>query len=154
MRLSIVGWVSVAAVGVLVVAGAVAGPRAVVVVAAIAGGAVLVWRLSRCPHSGPLGLQPPVTNPDGTRTPAMWFCDRCGKSWPAGFEHDAHVVTRFVGYDESKAASAAKRAEELSRQQRALALKRAGYGAGRRARAARTPADVVPMANVRQFMNK
>jgi hypothetical protein len=150
-----VGWVSAAAVSVLAVTAAIAGPRAVVLVVAIAGGVVLAWRLLRCSHSGPLGLQPPVTNPDGTRTSAMWFCDRCGKSWPAGFDQHAHVVTRFVGYDESKATGAAKRAEELSRQQRVLALKRAGYGAaGRRTRAARPAADVVPMANVRQFMNK
>jgi hypothetical protein len=149
-----VGWMSAAAVSVLAVAGAVAGPRAIVLLLALAGGAVLAWRLSRCPHSGPLGLQPPVTNPDGTRTPAMWFCDRCGKSWPAGFHHEARVVTRFVGYDESKATGAAKRAEELSRQQRALALKRAGYGGARRARTTRPAADVVPMANVRHFMNK
>ena len=153
MRLSMVGWVSVAAVGVLAVVGAVAGPRAVVVVAAVAGGAVLVWRLSRCSHSGPLGLQPPVTNPDGTRSPAMWFCDRCGKSWPAGLEHDTHVVARFVGYDQSKASGAARRADELGRRTRAMALKRAGYSAGRHPSTVRPSADVVPMANVRQFMN-
>jgi hypothetical protein len=154
MRLSVVGWVSAAAVSVVAVVGAVGGVRGVVILAVVAGGAALAWRLSRCSHSGPLGLQPPVTHPDGTRTPAMWFCDRCGKSWPAGFEQEAHVVRRFVGYDESKAAIAARRAEELSRQQRAMALKRAGYGAGRRARTPRPSADVVPMANVRHFMNK
>ena len=94
----------------------------------------------RCAHPGPLGLMPPVTLPDGSRTTAQWFCDNCGKSWPANFEREHRPVPRFAGYDESKAASAAKRADDLYKRQHAMAVKRAGYTV--RQEVAARPADV------------
>ena len=117
--------------GVLIVAGAL-GAAAVAsamwssVVAGALVVAVLVWQLAKCRHAGPLGLLPPLVNERGESVPARWYCDTCGKSWPAMFEHDTQPVPRFTGYDQSKAAAAAKRAVELEARTRALALKRAG----------------------------
>ena len=90
----------------------------------VAGVTALTWR---CRHAGPLGLLPPTTNADGTRTSPRWYCDACGKSWPAVFDRTQHPVRRFEGYDESKAVEAARRADELYRKQHAIARKRAGY---------------------------
>jgi hypothetical protein len=84
------------------------------------------WQFGKCHHAGPLGLLPPTTQSDGSTVPARWFCDACGKTWPASFEHDQRPVPRFHGYDPTKAVNAAKRAEDLARRQRALAVKRAG----------------------------
>lgn len=109
-----------------------------------------VWYFGRCRHPGPLGLLPPTADEAGGQQPARWFCDRCGQSWPAGFERERTPIYRFAGYDPSKAVAAAKRAEELERKQRELAVKRAGQ-AGRmiRARQAVEPldatAEVVPI---------
>jgi hypothetical protein len=114
--------------------------------------AMIVWRLGHCRHPGPLGLQPPITNADGTRTEAHWYCDHCGRSWPAAFEHEARVVRRFDGYDQTKAFDAARRAEELTKRQRHLALRRAGLEPIRQARPRQNPAEVVPLAHVRQFV--
>jgi len=109
---------------------------------------VAVWRSAWCRHPGPLGLLPPLNNADGTRSPAQWFCDRCGKAWPAAFEREHSPVPRFDGYDQSKAPDAARRAQELERRQRALALRRAGLVPSRR-RAGRE-AEVVPIMQLRQ----
>jgi hypothetical protein len=84
------------------------------------------WQFGKCHHAGPLGLLPPTAQTDGSTVPARWFCDACGKTWPASFEHDQRPVPRFHGYDPTKAVNAAKRAEDLARRQRALAVKRAG----------------------------
>ena len=97
---------------------------AVLTFAGVAAVTALTWR---CRHSGPLGLLPPTTNADGTRTAAQWYCDACGKSWPAVFDRSQQPVRRFEGYDESKAVDAARRADELYRKQHAIARKRAGY---------------------------
>jgi hypothetical protein len=86
----------------------------------------LVRRVLVCRHPGPLGLLPPVADGEGGRTPARWYCDTCGKSWAAGFKQEARVIQRFTGYDESKAVASAKRADELERRQRSLAVGRAG----------------------------
>jgi hypothetical protein len=88
--------------------------------------AMLVWQITRCRHSQPLGLLPPIVNERGETVPPRWYCDDCGKSWPAVFEHGPGPVQRFSGYDQSKATAAAKRADELADRTRALALKRAG----------------------------
>ena len=93
----------------------------------VIGAAAMAVPTFRCSHPGPLGLLPPITLPDGSRTPAQWFCDNCGKSWPANFEREQRPIPRFEGYDESKAASAAKRADDLYKRQHAMAVKRAGY---------------------------
>jgi hypothetical protein len=93
---------------------------------ALTAAGIVVW-LSRCHHRQPLSLLPPIVDEHGVRTPAKWYCADCGKSWPAGFEHERVApVRRFSGYDQSKAALAAKRADELAERQRELAIKRAG----------------------------
>src|SRR4051794_14500673 len=96
----------------------------------LALGSVIVgafaWRLSVCPHDGPLALLPATTDLNGTPLPPRWFCDRCGATWEANFEKEHTPVRKFTGYDESKAVTAAKRAAELAERQRALALQRAG----------------------------
>jgi hypothetical protein len=93
--------------------------------------AALVWQMTRCRHSQPLGLLPPLVNERGEAVPPRWYCDDCGESWPAVFEHGPAPVQRFKGYDQSKAATAAKRADELSARTRALALRRAGLNSAR-----------------------
>ena len=116
--------------------------------------ALASWKLGFCHHPGPLGLMPPVTNADGTRTQAQWFCDQCGRSWPAEIGGELRLVRRFDGYDQTKAIDSARRAEELTKRQRALALKRAGFEPNqppRRARLQAQPAEVVPIAQVRHF---
>jgi hypothetical protein len=112
--------------------------------------AAAAWRLGHCHHPGPLGLLPPVTNADGTRTEAHWYCDRCGRSWPAHIGGEQRVVRRFDGYDPSKAADALRRAEELRRRQQHLAMRRAGLVSKRRLRP--DAAEVVPIAHVRHFV--
>jgi hypothetical protein len=114
--------------------------------------AVAGWRLVPCRHPGPLGLLPPRHDGDA-EVPARWFCDKCGRSWPAQFERDHHPIYRFAGYDPNKAKAAARRADELLRQQRALAVRRAGLAVRRadtRARRAES-ADVVPILDGRRF---
>ncbi len=111
---------------------------------------VVVWRSAWCRHPGPLGLLPPVTNADGTRSTARWFCDRCGKTWPAAFERDQTPILRFDGYDQSKAPHAARRAQDLERRQRHLALRRAGLAPNRRRSDHGREADVVPIMSLRQ----
>ncbi len=116
-------WAGAAAAAITV---AIVAPMAfAAAVAAAAGGAVLYW-LGRCRHSGRLGLLPPTTNADGTRTPARWYCDNCGRSWPAGLEHDSTPVVRFTGYDQTKLPAAARRAAALEKQLQSLAVRRAG----------------------------
>ena len=97
----------------------------------------------KCRHSGPLGLLPPVEGPDGERLPARWFCDRCGKSWPAGLERDHAPIPRFTGYDPTKAVRAARRAGELEASQRKLALRRSGSERPAVAVARKRPATLV-----------
>ena len=113
------------------------------------------WQFARCRHSGPLGLLPPMHDETGALVPARWYCDRCGNSWPAVFERDQQPITRFAGYDESKAPAASRRADELARRQRALAMRRAGIATGlsaeRRAAARPDPAEIVPIAKRRRF---
>lgn len=149
-------WVWVAAAGFALLAVALVSPglRFLGLVGAGLALAAAGWRLSRCAHPGPLGLLPPVTNPDGTRTAPHWFCGACGKSWPTSFEHDQRPVPRFEGYDETKAAQAARRAEELEKRQRALAVRRAGLAVSRRSAAVGPVAQVVQMNRARRFGSK
>lgn len=93
--------------------------------------AMLVWQATKCRHRQPLGLLPPVLDEFGERVPARWYCDECDKSWPATFERGHAPIPRFSGYDQSKAAAAARRAAQLEERTRALALKRAGFDAAR-----------------------
>ena len=97
---------------------------AVVLIAGL--GVAAVWWFGRCHHPSPLGLLPPTTGADGTRQPPRWFCGACGASWVAEFDRDREPIRRFDGFDGSKAEHAARRADELERRQRALAVRRAG----------------------------
>lgn len=109
----------------LVLAAVMLGTTWSTVVFGAAASGVAGWCF-KCHHPGPLGLLPPVDEANGDRTPARWYCDRCGHAWPAGIDHGKPPVQRFTGYDESKAIGAAKRADELSVRQRDLAVRRAG----------------------------
>lgn len=117
----------------------------------------IAWRLSLCPHPGPLALLPATRDLDGTPLPARWYCDACGQSWEAHFEREHTPVPKFTGYDESKAVHAAKRAADLADRQRALALQRAGLRpAAKKAKPVlREPAHasdtVVPIGQGRRF---
>jgi hypothetical protein len=99
---------------------------------------VLAWRLSVCPHDGPLALLPATHDMNGTALPARWYCDACGESWAANFEKAQTPIRKFTGYDQTKAVSSAKRAAELAERQRALALQRAGLRPAATASAMRT----------------
>jgi len=121
----------------------------VVVALALAGFGL--WRFGRCHHPAPLGLLPPRTDDDGAQLPARWFCDACGKTWPAVFERGRQPIRRFEGYDQSKAVSAARRAKDFARRQRALALRRAGFETRRQPKVRRGAAEVVAMGQVRRF---
>lgn len=114
------------------------GSRAIGVLALLGVGVFVVSYLFRCRHASP-GLLPPITNTDGSRVSARWCCHECGKTWPATFEHDTRPIQKYSGYDESKAIAAARRADQLSRQQRGLAVRRAGT--------ARRPRPVSPLAS-------
>jgi hypothetical protein len=108
-------------------------------IVACAAAAGLLWLCSQCRHSGPLGLLPPVLLADGTRTPAQWFCSACGKSWPAGFDHDRTPVVRYAGFDQTKAPAAARRASVLEKKMQELAVRRAGTRARTPAARSATP---------------
>jgi hypothetical protein len=118
----------------------------------------LAWRF-RCLHRGPLSLLPAVTDFMGEKLPARWYCDRCGRSWPAQFEHETRPVQKFVGYDEKKASMAIERAQMLEDQRRSIAMQRAGLRRAarivRRRRGAGGTSDpnhpnVVPISDVRR----
>jgi hypothetical protein len=113
--------------GVVVIA--VVAPR---LGAVLLGGAVIMtglWLLTRCRHPGRLGLLPPSLLPDGTRTQAQWYCDACGKTWPAAFKHEQTPIVKYAGFDQSKAPAAARRAADLERRRQAAAVRRAGIAA-------------------------
>jgi len=126
-------------------------------VPALVGLAALAWRF-RCLHSGPLSLLPAVTEFTGEKLPARWYCDRCGRSWPAEFLHETRPVQKFVGYDEKKAGLAIERAQMLDDQRRSIAMQRAGLRQTRIVRRRRvvngaaepTHPNVVPIGDVRR----
>jgi hypothetical protein len=143
-------WFLVGAAGVgLGLALATMGPAILLgAVMAVAGAGVL-YSLSRCHHGGPLGLLPPTTSSDdGARTPARWYCDQCGQSWPIGLEHDRRPIVRFSGYDETKLPAAARRAAALYRQRQSIAVRRAGQSA-RRVSTPVPPSNVTSIAKRR-----
>jgi hypothetical protein len=130
-----------------------AGGRAGGLIIAGSLAALAVWRFGRCHHPSPLGLLPPIVNADGTREPARWFCERCGMTRPVMFERESQPILRYIGFDQSKASDAARRALELTKQQRVLALRRAGIGPARRPRVPQQPdaAEVVSIRQGRRF---
>lgn len=117
-------------------------------IGAAAGLAILIasaWRLSGCRHPGRLGLMPPVRNPDGSRTVAQWYCDACGRSWPANLEQPRRIVQKFAGHDEQKASDAAQRADALAARRRQDAVARSGVPPP-----GSTPRKVVPIRTERR----
>ena len=126
-----VAWAAVAVAGAVL---AVAVPMAFVSTVAVVAGGVILYRFGRCHHGARLGLLPPTTAADGARLPARWYCDSCGRSWPAGLEHDRSPVVRFSGYDQSKFPAAARRAAAFEKQRQSLAVRRAGLVTPRIAR--------------------
>jgi hypothetical protein len=135
--------------GVSVVLGAivlaVVAPTVFLVMAGLGAAVAFFAWFGRCHHTGGLGLLPPVTDADGSRQPARWYCDSCGRSWPADLEHERRPIVRYSGYDETKLPAAARRAAVAERQRQTLAVQRAGI-AGRRAD--RAPAAPASAANV------
>jgi len=118
-----------------------------VALAAVAGAALVGgawWMVGRCHHSDRLGLLPPTTLADGSRVPARWYCDGCGKTWDAAFDRDTAPVVKFSGYDQTKAPAAARQAADLRERQQAAAVKRAGY-VTRRAIGRPKTADATPL---------
>lgn len=105
---------------------AVIAPMIVLAAAAAGGVVTFFYWLGRCHHRGPLGLLPPTTGDDGVRRPARWYCDTCGRSWPANLEPDRTPIVRFSGFDQSKLPAAARRAAALDKQRHSLAVRRAG----------------------------
>jgi len=130
-------FLAVAAVAVFVPGGA----RVIGVLAITGLGVYAISQMLRCRHPSP-GLLPPVTAADGSRVGARWCCHECGKVWDAAFEHGARPIQKYSGYDESKAIASARRAENLTRQQRDLAVRRAGLGG--RGRAVTPQASAAP----------
>jgi hypothetical protein len=120
-------------------------PTAIAVLAAV--GILAAWRLSRCRHRGPLSLLPSLKHADGSTTPARWWCSRCDRSWPANVDLKPRTKSRFEGYDQTKAATAAKRAGELERKATAAAVARAGL-TPRKRKTTKTLAPVLPMPKV------
>lgn len=121
-KITAIGVALVAVVGALRIPGLPWEGLVAVVVAA----GVMAWRVSLCPHAGPLALLPATTDLDGSPLPVRWYCDDCGRAWAANFDKDSTPVKKFTGYDESKAVTSAKRAAEHAEQQRHSAMKRAG----------------------------
>jgi hypothetical protein len=95
--------------------------RIAVVAAAVA---VLVCAF-RCRHPHP-ALQPALQDESGERHQAHWYCDDCGRSWPAAFERERAPVLKYAGFDQAKAPEAERRARLLDVRRRELALDRAG----------------------------
>lgn len=115
----------IAAVGVIV--GLWSAPRDLWMgLTVIVGSLTFAAWLWRCPHHGPLALLPATTRMDGTPDPARWFCQDCGKTWPANFDKTTEPIQKFTGYDEAKAVQSAQRAKDHEDRQRKLALARGG----------------------------
>jgi hypothetical protein len=139
-----------AAVGAVALAAlAVTAPMLLLGTAGIAAAFTLIYVLGRCRHAGPLGLLPPTTGSDGIRTPSRWYCDACGRSWPANLEPDRAPIVRFSGFDQTKLPVAARRAAALDRQRHSLAVRRAGLAAAHRSVAVTAPANVTSISEHR-----
>lgn len=112
-------------VGAAVLAAALPGRVLIGAGSVLAVGAACAW-LGRCRHAGRLGLLPPVRDADGVMQSARWYCDACGRSWEAHFDHDRRPVVRYAGYDQTKLPQAARRAAQHERRRQAMAVQRAG----------------------------
>jgi hypothetical protein len=149
---AIVGGVSGAA------AAAWAAPAEAMIVMGSAVVAASCWFGSRCHHSGPLGLLPPVIDRDGSRIGSRWFCDACGRSWPAGLERATAPVVKYAGFVQSKAPLAARRAANLAKKTQEMAVRRAGLTSTRavtlRVAAAPAPSTIVSIQQWRRAAMK
>ena len=127
------------------------GARSLMILTAASAVAAVVYSLGRCHHPAP-GLLPPTTGVDGAHVPARWFCADCGKTWATGFDnHETRPVVRYSGYDESKLVTAARRAEQLARHRRELAVRRAGIAGRPRKAGSTVTADVVAISRGRRL---
>ena len=98
-------------------------------IAGVVAFGVLGWLVSRrCTHRYAT-LLPPVRDGNPERDHARWYCDRCGRTWDAGFEATTRPRVIYNGFDEQKAVQAAIRADANDKQRRRLATQR-GAGAG------------------------
>lgn len=86
--------------------------------------AAAVAAMSGCRHPGPLGLLPAVLGEDGKRRPERWYCPSCGRTFPTVDYRGAAPVQRFEGYDQTKAVEAARRADDIGKRQRQIAMER------------------------------
>jgi len=111
-------------IGALTAVGWIAG--GVLLAAGLAAATGVGFWLAGCRHPGPLALLPSVVDASGQRQPARWCCHDCGATWPTALDDSAAPVQRFAGFDQKKAADAARRATDLERRQRELAIRRAG----------------------------
>ena len=96
-------------------------------IAAVAAGVLILALLTRrCSHRHAT-LLPPVKGAGPDRDHARWYCDRCNTTGDATLEPTSRPRLIYNGYDESKAVSAAARADALDEQRRRLAVRRAGW---------------------------
>lgn len=93
--------------------------------AGLAAAGCIIWTAVACRHPHAT-LQPARRESDGSAVPARWMCSECGHTWVANFEKAQTPVVRYAGFDQAKAAEAAKRAKELELRTRELAIDRAG----------------------------
>jgi glutathione S-transferase len=92
----------------------------------LALGTLAIAHFARCRHPHP-ALQPALRDEHGQlQQAARWMCHDCGRSWAADFVKAQTPVVRYAGFDQTKAADAARRARELEVRQRELAMSRAG----------------------------
>jgi hypothetical protein len=122
MRRLVVGCVVLLAITLAVAGSGLFWWSRVIMVVGAAAGLLLALR---CRHPHP-ALQPPLQTESGERHHARWYCDDCGRSWPAVFERDRAPVLKYAGFDQAKAPEAERRARMLDVRRRELALDRAG----------------------------
>jgi len=110
--------------GVLAVAGASAAAFKPSLAYILVPALVVTWVIGRqCAHPHAT-LLPPVASAGPDRDHARWYCDQCGREWPALISSGARPRAVYEGFDEALAARAAARADTLERQRRRLANKR------------------------------
>jgi len=85
----------IVAVAVLAVAVAVAASHLVWWQAglALAAATALAARIGRCAHDGPLALLSATKDMTGRALPARWYCDECGRTWPASFRRPGDYLS-------------------------------------------------------------
>jgi len=113
-----------------------------ILAALLATGVLAGLASRRCTHRYAT-LLPPVRDGNPERDHARWYCDRCGRTWDAGFESTTRPRLIYNGFDEQKAVQAAIRADANDKQRRRLATQRgAGAAAGMNRQRQPKPAPV------------